>query len=438
MFGWEFPPNLSGGLGTACFGLTRSLLKIDDIKLLFVMPNTTGEEHMEGMHFVNANDIYVADNKLANYFEKDEMQKEQKWINIKAPVSISPYSASGLGMVEQENISHWSYKFKSTYHAPIEGQNMNKFKLTGKYGKDLLNEVHLYSLIGQEIGKLYDFDIIHAHDWLTYMAGIAAKRVSGKPLIIHVHATEYDRAGEVNIDKRIYNIEHEGMLEADRIIAVSHWTKNIITSKYHIDPEKITVVHNGIERKESEYHSKEQLFLNNPLITFLGRITYQKGPVYFIEAAKKVLKKFPNTHFVMAGSGDLLPQMIEHVARLQISSHFHFTGFLNKDQVDRIWSLTNLFVMPSVSEPFGIVPLEAVQAGVPVIISNQSGVSEVLDDAIKVDFWDVEALSDAICAVLKYNGLHSTLKKESTEKVKNITWDIAAIKINKIYNDVIN
>ncbi len=263
-----------------------------------------------------------------------------------------------------------------------------------------------------------------------------AKRVSGKTLVVHVHATEFDRGGD-HINSEIFDIERKGMDAADRVIAVSRLTRDIIVSRYQIEESKVEVVHNGVMVKQ--VRAKDMLpSVGGPVVTFLGRITHQKGPVYFIDAAQKVLQKFPQVHFVMAGSGDLLPAMIEHAAELKLSSHIHFTGFLNSAKVDQVWAISNVYVMPSVSEPFGLTPLEAMMAGVPVIISKQSGVSEVVNHAIKVDFWDTEALASAICDLLTYNSLKNTIKKESGEECKRITWDRAAKKINTIYHELTN
>lgn len=261
-----------------------------------------------------------------------------------------------------------------------------------------------------------------------------AKRVSGKPLVIHVHATEFDRAGEEHIDQRVFNIEKMGMQEADKIIAVSQWTKDIIVNKYNIDESKVTVVYNGVTRTDkSDFSFLPKI--GEHVVTFLGRITYQKGPQYFIDAAQKVLEYFPDTHFIMAGSGDLLPWMIENTAQLKLSSRIHFTGFLKGKQIDQVWSVTDVYVMPSVSEPFGITPLEAAQEGVPVIVSNQSGVAEVMEHAIKIDFWDVDALANAIINILKHKELSDALKVNGKKELESLTWKRAAKKINNLYHE---
>jgi glycogen(starch) synthase len=288
-----------------------------------------------------------------------------------------------------------------------------------------------YALVAATIATENWVDVIHAHDWLTYPAGIMAKQVSGKPLIIHVHATEYDRSGE-NINPAVFDIEKIGMKEADAIITVSGFTKQVLIDRYGIAPGKITIVHNGILAKRDEVKKPTSRKMEK-IVTFLGRVTFQKGPDYFVEAAAKVLKKYPDVRFVMAGSGDMLTRMIKRVAQLRIGSRFHFTGFLQGTEIDRMFGMSDVYVMPSVSEPFGISPLEAVRSGVPVIISKQSGVSEVLHNAVKIDFWDTEALADAICGLLQYKTLSSRFSKEAGKELGEITWDRAAVKVNELY-----
>ena len=242
-----------------------------------------------------------------------------------------------------------------------------------------MEEVARYAMIGAQVAKENEgkFDVIHAHDWLTYYAGIAAKRVSGKPLVVHMHATEYDRSGE-NVNQVVYDIERSGMAAADKVIAVSNLTRKIVIEKYNINPDKVVTVHNAVRFADGNKVFEER-GISDKIVTFLGRITYQKGPDYFVEAAAKVLQKVPNVHFVMAGSGDLFNHVVKRVAKLGIADRFHFTGFLKGDEVHRMFDMSDVYVMPSVSEPFGISPLEAMKSNVPVIISKQSGVAEVLE-----------------------------------------------------------
>ena len=281
------------------------------------------------------------------------------------------------------------------------------------------------------------FDVIHAHDWLTYFAGIAAKRVSGKPLVVHMHATSFDRSSSDNIDTRVYAIEKAGMAAADRVIAVSNLTRNIVIEKYGIPAERVVTVHNAVRFAEKDNEMPER-GVKDKIVTFLGRITFQKGPDYFVEAAAKVLKRVPNVRFVMAGSGDMMNHVIRRVARLGIADRFHFTGFLKGDDVHKMFQLSDVYIMPSVSEPFGISPLEAMRANVPSIISKQSGVAEVLDYAVKVDYWDVDAMADAIYGFVKYPALSKMFAEKGLEEVTGLKWNNAAAKIKTVYEDAIN
>ena len=325
MFGWEFPPHISGGLGTACYGLTKSLTN-KGTQILFVVPKAYGDEELS---VINASEVLVTESDKSVLTNSTSTVLSQSGIDIIGiPSGIKPYSFG----VDSESyaVEEWSYEIQSkgkTLQISETGK-AKKYKFSGTYGSRLLEEVASYSEVAGALAKHHSFDVIHAHDWLTYQAGIKAKEVSGKPLIVHVHATEFDRAAQ--IDPRVYLIEREGFEKADHVVAVSNWTKRILVSKYNIPETKISVVHNGIIAK------KVQAVVNTPLlgkkiVTFLGRMTYQKGPQYFIEAARKVLLRFPNVHFVMAGSGDLLPAMMQRVAQLRLSSRFHFTGFLKSD-----------------------------------------------------------------------------------------------------------
>jgi len=313
-----------------------------------------------------------------------------------------------------------------------------KYKFSGKYGSNLMEEVARYAMVGATIAMQCkdQFDVIHAHDWLTYLAGIAAKEVSGKPLVVHVHATSFDRSSDDNIDTRVYDIEKRGMLEADKVIAVSELTRNICINKYGVSPDKVVAVHNAVDfsgRKDIEVSRG----VKDKVVTFLGRVTYQKGPEYFIEAAAKILKRCDNVRFVMAGSGDMLNKCIRHVARLGISDRFHFTGFLRGEDVQKMFLLSDVYIMPSISEPFGISPLEAMQTNVPSIISKQSGCSEILSYALKTDFWDVDAMADAIYGLLNYPAMSSFASREGHEEVNSLKWNAAAAKIKQVYESVL-
>jgi glycogen synthase len=421
MFGWEFPPHISGGLGTACFGLTKGLAK-HDVEMIFVVPKAWGDENQESVRLVNASDIGV--NMKTSSYKESWKRIEYMEIGSNIIPYVSPEEFERIHSQEELNkISSESQVFA------------DKYEFAGGYGKKLFEEVSRYALVASALATSKDFDLIHAHDWLTYPAGIAAKYVSGKPLVIHVHATEYDRSGE-NVNAPVYEIERKGMEEADKIIAVSNFTRNIIIEKYGIPEEKVVTVHNAVEPSEvKEVNASKNV--PEKVVTFLGRITFQKGPDYFIEAARLVLEKDPNVRFVMAGSGDLLEKMIRRVAQLRIGNKFHFTGFLKGTSVDRMLAMSDVFVMPSVSEPFGIVPLEAMRSNVPVVISKQSGVSEVLKHALKVDFWDVHGMADAIYAVTHYDGMNRMFNKYGKDEVESLKWEHAGLKVKEVYEEML-
>ncbi|MEI6765753.1 MAG: glycosyltransferase family 4 protein [Bacteroidota bacterium] len=422
MFGWEFPPHITGGLGTACFGLTKGLMK-HGTEVIFVVPKAFGDENREAVRLVNASDISI-DFKNSIY---REFWKQITYMEIGS--NLIPY----VGTEEFENI---------VKRNELEGIDSNesvfssRFAFSGKYGHDLMKEVSRYALVASTIAASNQFDVIHAHDWLTYPAGIAAKKVSGKPLVVHMHATEFDRSGE-HINQNVYDIERKGMEEADAVITVSNLTRDIVINRYGIDPAKVVTVHNAVEPIESHEHEASQRAVKEKIVTFLGRITFQKGPDYFVEAAYKVLQKDRNVRFVMAGSGDMLNRMVRRVAELRISSHFHFTGFLKGEDVDKMFHLSDVYVMPSVSEPFGISPLEAMRSNVPVVISKQSGVAEVLNYALKVDFWDIDSMADAIYGLLHYDALSVMFRRYGRTEVDNLKWENAAGQVNKVYEKVL-
>ena len=421
MFGWEFPPHIAGGLGTACYGMTRGLAR-NGVEVVFVMPRAYGDEDQRFVRVVNASDVETIGTR-------EELLEKVSFIHIDSNMLpyISPeeYAAYHDEFVRSGRTHEWTDVWKQRY------------TFSGKYGANLMEEVARYAMVAAQVAKDLEgqFDVIHAHDWLTYFAGIAAKRVSGKPLVVHMHATEFDRSGE-NINRRVYAIEKAGMQAADRVIAVSELTRRIVIGKYGILADKVVTVHNAVRFGESEEAAPERA-VKDKVVTFLGRITYQKGPDYFVEAAAKVLQRVSDVRFVMAGSGDLMNHVVRRVAQLGIADRFHFTGFLKGGEVQRMFRLSDVYVMPSVSEPFGISPLEAMRSGVPVIISRQSGVAEVLDYAIKVNYWDVDALADAIYGLLTYPALGRMFASKGLEEVTGLKWTNAAAKIKTVYETVV-
>ena len=426
MFGWEFPPHIAGGLGTACYGMTRGLAR-NGVEVVFVMPRAYGDEDQRFVRVVNASDVETIGTRDHEFSE--ELLEKVSFIHIDSNMLpyISPeeYAAYHDEFVRSGRTHEWTDVWKQRY------------TFSGKYGANLMEEVARYAMVAAQVAKDLEgqFDVIHAHDWLTYFAGIAAKRVSGKPLVVHMHATEFDRSGE-NINRRVYAIEKAGMQAADRVIAVSELPRRIVIGKYGIPADKVVTVHNAVRFGESEEAAPERA-VKDKVVTFLGRITYQKGPDYFVEAAAKVLQRVSDVRFVMAGSGDLMNHVVRRVAQLGIADRFHFTGFLKGGEVQRMFRLSDVYVMPSVSEPFGISPLEAMRSGVPVIISRQSGVAEVLDYAIKVNYWDVDALADAIYGLLTYPALGRMFASKGLEEVTGLKWTNAAAKIKTVYETVV-
>ena len=421
MFGWEFPPHISGGLGTACLGIAQGLAK-NDVEVLFVMPKASGDEDTSAAKIINASDVEM----LQNTEKIEDFWKHINFMEIGS--NLVPYLDPETFARERDAyLKAGENKERISYH--------NKFQFSGKYGANLMEEVYRYALVAGTVAKNYDFDVIHAHDWLTYSAGMIAKQLSGKPLIVHVHATEYDRGGEYNRNTLVYDIEKRGMEAADVVVTVSNWTRNIVIEKYGIAPEKVITVHNAVDFK-TDAVEKEERGIKDKIVTFLGRITLQKGPEYFVEAAAKVLKRVPNARFVMAGSGEKMNPLVRRVAQLGLGTRFHFTGFLRGNDVQRMFRYSDVYVMPSVSEPFGISPLEAMRSGVPTIISKQSGVAEVLDHAIKVDYWDIDALADAIYGVLTYPALSNHMQREGYNEVNELKWEKASLKLKQIYQSI--
>ena len=415
MFGWEFPPHILGGLGTASFGLTRGMAMQPDMDITFCIPKPRGDEDQSFLKIVGVNHVPVVWKDVDSSYVEKQM--------VKAGMNAEQY-----------------YRYRDHIYADFSYRHVDDLgcmEFSGRYPDNLLEEINNYSIVAGVIARAEQYDIIHAHDWLTYPAGIHAKNVSGKPLVIHVHATDYDRSrGNVNPD--VYAIEKNGMDNADHIITVSNLTRQTVIEKYHQDPAKVTTVHNAVEPLSPEILAiQDKKGVKDKVITFLGRITMQKGPEYFVEAAAKVLAKAPHARFVMAGSGDMMNQMIRLAASRHISDRFHFTGFMKGKQVYEVLKASDVYVMPSVSEPFGISPLEAMQCGVPSIISKQSGCAEILDYAVKVDYWDIEALADAMYSIITYPAMHEFLKVEGKKEVDNIKWEYAGQKVRRIYDMVI-
>lgn len=412
MFGWEFPPHILGGLGTASYGLTKGMALQPDMQITFVIPKPYGDEDQSFLKIIGACNVPV-------------VWKENNW----------DYVNQRIGNVMHPDEYFWlrngiKYNFNRIYT-----NDLGCIDFSGRYPDNLMEEISNYEAVASVLAHQLEFDIIHSHDWLTYPAGVFAKQISGKPLVIHVHATDFDRSrGQVN--PTVYAIEKRGMDAADHIMTVSELTRRTVIEKYNQDPAKVTTVHNAVEPL-----SDAETFTKTPrkdkVVTFLGRITMQKGPEYFVEAAHLVLQKTKGVRFVMAGSGDMMNAMIDLAAKRGISDRFHFTGFLKGRQVHEMLAESDVYIMPSVSEPFGISPLEAMQVGTPSIISKQSGCAEILTHAIKTDYWDIDAMADAIYSIVKNPSMYKSLRELGREEVNNIKWYDAGLKVRGIYDSVI-
>ena len=423
MFGWEFPPHISGGLGTASYGLTKGMATLDDLEVIFVVPKAWGDEDQSIVRLVGANKVPVAYKRI--YYKGTRRPIEKIEISSK----IIPYT-------DPEDFWRIVSSEISGHRLFIQTNKKGMVDFSGRYDRNLLDEIYKYSIVASVIAEENEFDIIHAHDWLTYPAGIAAMEVSGKPLVIHVHATDFDRSGG-NVNPDVYRIEKSGMDAASKIITVSNLTRDIVINKYNIHPDKVETVYNAVEPVDISNDIVVHKGFDEKVVTFLGRITLQKGPEYFIEAAYKVLKVMKNVRFVMAGSGDMMERMMRRAASLRITDRFHFTGFLKGRDVFTMLAMSDVYIMPSVSEPFGISPLEAMQSNVPVIISKQSGVAEILTHAVKTDFWDIDAMADAIYGILNYPALSSMFIKNGKEEVISLKWDNSARHVKDIYERII-
>lgn len=414
MFGWEFPPHILGGLGTASYGLTKGLSQQPDMEITFCIPKPWGDEDQSFLKVLGMNCVPV-------------VWKDVHWqqVNDKIGRLIKPADYYSL----RDHI-YADFRYMRT-------DELGCLEFSGRYPDNLHEEINNYSIVAGVVARDRQFDIIHSHDWLTYPAGIHAKQVSGKPLIIHVHATDFDRS-RGNVNPTVYGIEKNGMDYADHIMCVSELTRQTVIQKYHQDPRKVSVMYNAVSPLSQEI--MDIVPRKNPkekIVTFLGRITMQKGPEYFVEAAAMVLAKTRNVRFVMAGSGDMLDQMIRLVAERGIADRFHFPGFMKGNEVYEVLKASDVYIMPSVSEPFGITPLEAMQVSVPTIISKQSGCAEILEKCIKVDYWDIHAMADAIYSICTYPALYDYLREEGKREVDGIKWENVGKKVRGIYDEVL-
>lgn len=414
MFGWEFPPHILGGLGTASYGLTKGMHANGDMEITFVIPKPWGDEERGFANILGACNTPVA-------------WRDVSW----------DYVAERLGKYMDPQLY---FDLRDHIYADFNYLHLNDLgciEFSGRYPDNILEEINNYSIVAGVIARTIPCDVIHSHDWLTYPAGIHAKKITGKPLVIHVHATDFDRS-RGNVNPTVFAIEKDGMENADHIICVSNLTRRTVIEKYGINPDKVSTVHNAVIPLSKELLELPRRTGEEKVVTFLGRITMQKGPEYFVEAAAKVLQKDKNVRFVMAGSGDMMDDMIRLAARRGIADRFHFTGFLKGKEVYEMLRDSDVYIMPSVSEPFGISPLEAMEMGVPSIISKQSGCAEILDNVIKTDYWDIDAMADAIHSIISNPAMYKTLRDRGIEEIHGITWEKAGKKVIDIYKKVID
>jgi glycogen synthase len=422
MLGWEFPPFFSGGLGVATHGIVKALSPKVDIRL--ILPTATINEAVDNVRIIGLNRVTAAEINL------ERLQFNYSFLERKVhhvPVFVSPYHANEITFSAEQKLTD---DFELLM-AGINSMEIIHSIFTGKdiYGSDIFHKVYLFTRLAEEISADGDFDVIHAHDWVTYPAGVEIKARTGKPLVLHVHALETDRVGD-STRNEIYALEKKAMDIADRIIAVSNYTKEKIVENYQVDPEKIAVIHNGIEPAE-KFRQPHQL--KDKLVLFLGRLTHQKGPHFLLETAEKVSRVYPRVKFVVAGTGDQFAPMLEMSAYKKLGRKFIFTGFLPKAKVNDLLSMADVYFMPSVSEPFGLTALEAAQAHVPGVISSQSGAAEVIKASLQADFWDTDKYANYIYALLRYNALHKEITERAIHNLTTLTWREAADKILALY-----
>jgi len=424
MFTWEFPPLITGGLGTACYGIVRALLK-QGIEVDLVLP--TKEEVYFPLRKKEDVDILPV-------LYLDEKKKIGSFDDIESKLKILGFATMPETYISTRTVEKFEQIFlRKTNERYVDYIDIMKENVVGEEG--VFRKVKELAVRARNFARKLDFDFIHVHDWLTFPAGVVSKNETGKKLVAHIHATEFDRSTPSG-DERIHKIEYSGLNSADRVIAVSNYTADMIIRRYMVPPRRINVVHNAHEAESFDRSNKKRVF-KGPCILFLGRITLQKGPDYFLEVAKRILSKHPDARFIMAGAGDMRNKILHRSANYRLKNKFLFsTGFLKRKEVQEIFSISDIFILSSVSEPFGIVPLEAMSYGIPAIISKQSGVSEVLENAIKVDFWDIDKMVEKIEFLLQNTEKRKEIGEKGKQEIERMCWDNAAEKIKYIYEEL--
>lgn len=424
MLGWEFPPLFSGGLGVATYGLVKALRSSASIRL--IVPRSDPSTSLSNVDIVGINKAL-----------KQQLARERQQYDLASlvseleqiPLTLSPYSFINRALeIDDDDIQTWHARSEEKGWARKLGKY---FEGSEAYGADIHRKVFLYSRLADYLSRRHNFSLIHAHDWLTYPAGLRIQKRTGKPLVLHVHALETDRAGS-EVRNGIYDLEKTALRQADAVVAVSHYTKEQLQRHYAVPPSKVTVVHNGIDPRNVLRRSHT---LRDRLVVFLGRVTRQKGPEFLLETANKVVSVYPRVKFVVAGTGDEFTHLLEKTAYQKLGRKFIFTGFLDKNHVDELLAMADVYFMPSVSEPFGLTALEAAQHAVPGVLSRQSGVFEVLP-GLSADFWDTDKYANYIYALLRYDALHREVAQKANARSRELTWDRAATKIAQLYHDL--
>ncbi len=411
MFGWEFPPYVSGGLGVACEGLVKGLLELST-EIVLVLPRSV-ESASPTLRILGTG------------------------VHADLPRSRRPRAARKVRLkLRRVRTLLRPYLTEEAYDEEIETRTAEgeEAPAASIYGPNLHAEVVRYAEESARIASREEFDVIHAHDWMTFMAGMRAKRATGKPLVLHVHATEFDRSGGGE-NGFVTAIERAGAAAADRVVAVSAYTADVLASRYGVARERLRVVHNAIDPREPA--ARFTVAEDDPLVLFAGRITWQKGPDYFLDAAERVAAEMPRVKFAVAGSGDRMRAMMQRVAARGLESRFLFTGFLPPEDLDRLYARADVYVMPSVSEPFGLTALEALQHGTPVIVSRSAGVSEVVRNVLRVRFGDVEDLASKILSVLLFPPLRDALSTRGRADVERLSWRESAWRCLGVYRELV-
>ncbi len=421
VLGWEFPPRMVGGLAIATYGIVEAMSQYIKVHLIIPYKDANTPE-IENVTIYGLNDLAL------NIEEKQLTSLLKRQTVISTFTEIHSYPAvyeTGVEIMEVVEMEIKEQKIDKSFRS-----HLNVFKSEEMYGKSLWEKIPVYTEIVNEIAAFIDFDVIHCHDWVTFGAGKRLKESYGKPLCLHVHALETDRSHK-KIKNRIYDIEQSAMEMADLIFPVSQYTKEQIIAHYGMKGDKITPIYNAIEEK---YIERWRHKIPGRLVTFLGRITAQKGPQYLYDTAVKVIDAYPDVTFVIAGTGDQLMSLIAASADKQISKHFIFTGFITRNDVDALLATSDIYFMPSVSEPFGLTALEATRAGVPCVLSKQSGASEVLPSALVADHWDTDLFAAHILKLLSDEPFRQQVIQQNQEEMNRISWMASAAKIVSTYS----